>query len=98
MKTFKFIPNVKLLRGEKLYSVRGDFSKCKPWLNDISFVYLPIGYIWIDLWELMCFLSPSHTKNMTACLQKETRPQSFIRLLLVVIIRPHLMVCKDQNP
>lgn len=81
-----------------MYVVRADFNKRKPSLNDTSFVYLPIGYIWIDLWELTCLLSPSHTNNMTACLQKEAGPQSFIRLLLVVLIRHHTMVCEDQNP
>lgn len=65
MKTFCCSPRVKLLREEKLYCVRADFNKCKPSLNDISFVYLPTGHIWIDLWELLCFLSPSRTKNMT---------------------------------
>lgn len=71
MKTFSCSPNVKLLRGEKLYCVRADFNKCKPSLNDISFVYLPMGHIWIDLWELLCFLSPSRTKKYDCVSLKE---------------------------
>jgi len=71
MKIFSCSLNVKLLREERLYCVRADFSKCKPSLNDTDFVYLPMGHIWTDLWEILCFLSPSCTKKYDCVSSKE---------------------------
>lgn len=86
MKAFGCSLNVKLWR-EKLYCVITDFNKCKPSPNYITFVYLPMGHIWIDVWELWCFLSPHHTKN--DCLQRKSGPQSPVKLHLVVLISHH---------